>query len=167
MEKVVIGKIVDSFGLDGTVKILSSTSFSDARYQKGNIVILEGKDFKEELTVESYRKQQDLDIVKFKEITTKEEALAKKNCLLYANKDLSLLSKGSFYYSDLESCKVIDESKNELGIVKRVEEFPAQITLRVQRENKNDFFVPFIKEFIINVDIENKLIKIHCMEGML
>ena len=60
-----------------------------------------------------------------------------------------------------------DEKKNILGIVKNVEEFPAQITLRVSRKNGKDFFVPFIKQFIKNVDIRNKQIEIVVLEGML
>ena len=64
-------------------------------------------------------------------------------------------------------CDVYDTESRLLGKVKRVEEFPAQITLRVSRNDKPDFFVPFIKEFIDNVDINNKKIIIKVMEGML
>ena len=169
MELVKVGKIVDSFGIDGTMKILSSSSFSEQRYKVGNTLILfdEKNVTQTPVTVESYRKQLDIDVVRFKEITSKEDALAKKNMLIMAEKDEALLSKGQYYYSDLEGCAIVDEKNNVLGTVKKVEEFPAQITLRVKRNNEKDFFVPFIKEFIISVDIINKSIKIHLIEGML
>ena len=56
---------------------------------------------------------------------------------------------------------MLNSNHEILGKVSKVEEFPAQITLRVQRKGKPDFFVPFIKQFIINVDIENKEIIIN------
>ena len=90
--------------------------------------------------------------------------LFKDSSVIKDNKDLE---KNSYFYSDLRGCKVIDESKNVLGNVKEVEEFPAQVTLRVKRDNKPDFFVPFIKEFIKEVDIDEKTITIHVLEGML
>lgn len=169
MELVTLGKIVDSFGVDGTVKILSSTSFSKERYKKGNKVTLVNvaKNEEEILTVAEFRKQLDLDIVKFEEINSKEDALAKKNCLIKAEKDNTLLAKGEYYFSDLEGCKVLDQQGNELGTVSKVEEFPAQLTLRVKRHEEKDFFVPYIKQFILDVNINEKTIKIIVIEGML
>ncbi len=169
MELVELGRIVDSFGLCGDVKILSSTSFADKRYQIGNHVILENPKTKQQetLTVIAYRNQLDIDIVRFNEINTKEDALAKKGYLIKAEKDLSLLNKNEFYYSDLESCKVIDQDKKELGTVIKVEEFPAQVTLRVKSTTGKEFFVPFVKAFIRNVNIFNKTIEINVIEGML
>ncbi|MFA6660234.1 MAG: ribosome maturation factor RimM, partial [Bacilli bacterium] len=77
------------------------------------------------------------------------------------------LEKGHYYFSDLVGCQIIEEQGNILGVVSQVEEFPAQITLRVKRQGKADFFIPFLKEFILEVDISNKKINIRVMEGML
>ena len=82
-------------------------------------------------------------------------------------KDNNDLEVGYYFYSDLIGCAILDENKEVLGIVKNVEEFPAQITLRVKRNNGKDFFVPFVKQFIKNVDIDNKKIYIEVIEGML
>ena len=40
MEYLRLGKIIDAFSLDGTLKILSSSYFSEKRYQKGNVIYL-------------------------------------------------------------------------------------------------------------------------------
>lgn len=165
MEYLLLGHIAGSFGLDGTLKIISTTSFQDKRYVKGNKIYL-GEE-KKILTVVSFRANGKFDFLKVEEITTKEDADKLKSTSIYGEKDLSLLDKGFYYFSDLESCVVVDENNKQLGNVKRVEEFPAQITLRVRGNNNKDFFVPFIKEFILDVDIENKIIKIKLIEGML
>lgn len=165
MEFLVLGHIAGSFGLDGTLKIISTTSFQSKRYEEGNIIYL-GND-KTPLTVVSFRQNGKFDFIKVKEITDKESADKLKSESIFAIKDLSLLDKGFYYFSDLESCEVKDTKGNLLGKVKKVEEFPAQITLRVKAVNNKEFFVPFIKQFIVDVQIENKLIIINVIEGML
>lgn len=168
MEYVRLGKIIDAFSLDGTLKILSSSYYSEARYKKGNtiyLVSLSGD--REEVIVEKYRSSRDIDFVKVYSINTKEEALERKGWLIEAIKDDSILEKDEYYFSDLEKCSIYDEQGRLLGNVKKVEEFPAQITLRVTRKDKPDFFVPYIKEFIVSTDIKNKIIIVKVMEGML
>lgn len=168
MDFLRLGKIIDAFSLDGTLKILSSSYFSEARYKKGNVIYLVSPSGeKEEVKVESYRASKDIDFVKVDNINTKEEALERKGWFVEVVKDGSVLSKGDYYFSDLEECEVYDGQSRLLGKVKKVEEFPAQITLRVARKDKPDFFVPFIKEFIVSVNINDKIIIIKVMEGML
>ena len=93
--------------------------------------------------------------------------MALKGYTLEVEKNSEDLNEGYYFYSDLEGCKILDEDGNDCGTVKEVEEFPAQITLRVMRKNKPDYFIPFVKAFIINVDIKKKEIKVHLLEGML
>lgn len=170
MEYLSLGKIIDSFGLDGTVKVFSTTDNAKLRYKKGNKVFVydEETDGRTEYTVVSYRNAGRLDYVKFEEVTSPEEvALILKGREIQVIKDEKDLKEGYYFYSDLRGCAIVDKDGKVYGIVKEVEEFPAQITLRVKRENGKDFFVPFIKEFIVKVDIKNKQITINYMEGML
>ena len=169
MEYLSLGKIVDSFGIDGTVKIYSTTSFGDKRYKPGSKVFfvnpLNGE--RKEVEVVKYRHSGFFDFVKFVEFDNPEIIKEFKGFEVQVIKDNKDLEEGSYFYSDLRGCKVVDEQNNELGIVKEVEEFPAQVTLRVERNGKQDFFVPFIKEFIKDVEIDDKIIKIKVIEGLL
>ena len=168
MEYLTLGTVIDAFGLDGTLKVISSTYFAEKRYKKdAKILLFNKKNECEILTIVSFRTNKGLDFIKTKEITTKEEALERKGCLIKVEKDSSVLSKGEYYFSDLEKCKVYDENNTLLGWVKKVEEFPSTITLRVGREKGRDFFVPYLELFIKDIDIENQKITIKVMEGML
>ena len=166
MEYLTLGKIIDTFSLDGSVKILSSTTNQDIRYKKGNKVFVSDNNEMKELTIVSYRRSSNFDIVKFQEVTTVDEALLLKGKELLVIKNINDLKEGYYFYSDLKGCIIVADGK-KLGKVIEVEEFPAQITLRCVSEQGKDFFVPFIKEFILNVDIKNKEITIKYMEGML
>ena len=169
MEYVKLGTIIGTFGIDGTLKIYSTTSMGNKRYKKGNKVYLHDmeNDTYDEYVVLTYRHQGLFDFVKLENIASLEEASSKKSmevCVVKDNKDLD---DNYYFYSDLRGCKIYDNNGNELGIVKEIEEFPAQLTLRVSRKDKPDFFVPFIEQFIINVDIDNKRIIINVIEGLL
>lgn len=169
MEYLSLGKIIDSFSLDGTLKIYSTTNLGDLRYQEGASVYLfdEENNGYIEYEVLHYRHSGLFDFVKLKGIDTKEDALSKKGQEIFVIKNRDDLEEGEYFYSDLRGCKVVDKEHNVLGMVKEVEEFPAQITFRVARNGKPDFFVPFIDEFVLNVDIENKTITIKVIEGLL
>lgn len=167
MDYLLLGKVIDAFGLDGTIRILSSTFYAKKRYQKGNkIFLVSPKGERSEYAVISYRNNKNIDFVKLEGINSKEEALEKRGFNVEVVKDNSLLNKGEYYFSDLEKCDVYFDN-SRLGKVKKVEEFPSVITLRVARDNNKDFFVPFINDFILNVDIENHRIDINVIEGML
>lgn len=169
MEYLLLGIINDAFSLDGTLKVKSTTSLGDKRYQKGNTIYLYNPHDNSylPLTVESYRHQGLFDFVKVKEITSADDAIKLKGYELNTLKDNSILKKGEYYFSDLVGCDVYDESINLLGEVSKVEEYPSTITLRIKRKNNKEFLVPFVKEFIKKVDISKKEIIIKVIEGML
>ena len=168
-EYLLLGYITDAFSLDGTFKVLSKTDFAEKRYQKGKEIFLYQPNTKQRMTVvvENYRKGGQFDFVKVQGVNSKEEALEFKGYEIHALKDYQIVDKDTYYYVDLVGCKVFDEKNKELGVVSLVEEFPAQLTLRVKREGQPDFLVPFVKAFIKSVDVDNKKIVINVIGGLL
>ena len=169
MEYLSLGKITGAFGLNGTLKVFSTTNMGEKRYKKNSIVFLLDEENNQyiEYKVLSYRHNGLFDFVKLENIDTPEEAISKKGQEIYIIKNRNDLDENTYFYSDLVGCGIYNKSHDKLGVVKAVEEFPAQLTLRVSRPNKPDFFVPFIEEFIVGVDIENKSIFINVIEGLL
>ena len=169
MECLSLGTIKDSFGLDGTIKVYCTTSMPSKRYKVGAKVFLYNPqdNTRTECIVEKHRHSGLFDYVKLESIDTPEQAKALKSYEIHVLKDQNDLENGTYFYSDLKGCKIVDENNAVLGIVKEVEEFPAQLTIRVSRDKKNDFFVPFVKQFIKAVDIKNKVITIEIIEGLL
>ena len=166
---LLLGYILDAFSLDGTLKVLSKTDFADQRYQKGNEVFLYNPKTKERttVTVSSYRASGMFDFVKVEEIDNVDDALKYKGYEIHAVKDYKNMAKDTYYFVDLVGCKVLDDKGVILGEVSQIEEYPAQLTLRVKRSNQPDFMVPFVKAFIKSVDIEKKEIVINVIGGML
>ena len=169
MEYLKLGTITDSFGLDGTLKVFSTTDNQKLRYKKGAKVFLYNPkdENREELVVDSFRSNGQFDFVKLENINSPEKAKEYKGFEIHTIKDRNDLKVGYYFFSDLVDCVIVDQNNNILGKVIKVEEFPAQLTLRVKRENGKEFFVPFVKQFIQSVDVEKKKIYINLIEGML
>ena len=169
MEYITLGRIVGIFGIKGEVKIYSSSHFSNTRYKKNKKVYLfnEKTGVREEVTVDTFKQNKNLDIVSFIEYKNANDVEKFKNYLVQINQEEATLPKNFYHYYELMSCDVYDESNNLLGHVKAVEEYASYQTLRIERDGKKDFFVPFVKAFIKSVDIENHKIVIHVVEGLL
>ncbi len=167
MEYLTLGKIVKAFGIKGEAKIYSSTHFRTQRYKKNNKVFLydEKNDKRITLTVKSHRIDGDFDMVSFKEINDINELLPYVNFLVQVEKDSSLLSKDTYFYSDLVGLEVYDENGDFIGKVKKVEEYASYQTLRLESDEK-DVLIPFVKAFIKEIDLDNHKIIINHWEGL-
>ena len=166
MEYLKLGKIIDTFSLDGTVKIFSTTTNQDIRFQKGKKVLIKTEEEYKEVTINTYRHSPKGDYLRFDEITNVDEATLLKGKELFVIKDRNDLKEGYYFFSDLIGCETISDGE-KVGQVIDVEEYPAQITLKVKANNGKIFFVPFVKAFIKSVNIESKQIDIVLLEGML
>ena len=166
MEYLKLGKIIDTFSLDGSVKIFSTTNNQDIRFKKGKKIFIQIDNDYKEVTINSYRHSPKGDILRFEEITNVDEALLYKGKELFVIKDIKDLKEGYYFFADLIGCEVLSQGKS-VGKVIGVEEYPAQDTLRVKANNGKEFFVPFVKAFIKSVNIESKQIEVLLVEGML
>lgn len=163
-----VGTITKQVGLKGEVKVFSTTSFAKKRFEKGNIIFIKNGNKYEEITVKTFRiLNSDFYVVSFEEYPNLESTnvLLKKD--LFALKDNSILDENQFFYSDLIGSSVFNENNEKIGEVLSIEEFPAQTTLCCKKEDGAKFYVPFIPQFILKIDIENKSIVIKIIEGLL
>jgi 16S rRNA processing protein RimM len=167
MEYLQVGKIIATRGLQGEVKVFSTTDFGDKRFaKKKSIFVLLENEYKE-LKIKSRIPNGSLEFLTFDGYNKIEEIEPLVGHFVFVIKNNDDLPKGAFFHSDLIGCNIIDENNIILGVVKAVEEFPTQKTLRVSRNGNKDFFVPFIDVFILNVDIIKREIKIKVIPGLL
>ena len=67
---------------------------------------------------------------------------------------------------DLIGCSVVSEDGTPVGTLKTIHSRPAQDLYEIEREDGSTFLLPAVKEFIRSVDVENKTIAIHMIEGL-
>lgn len=168
MEKVAIGKIVNTCGLKGEVKVINYSDFVKERYKKGNIVkvINDNNKIDEELTVSSVRSSDKFLYVKFKEIESIEKAETYKESILYVDvNELSETDENTFYHYELLNMEVYFND-SLIGKISEISDNGRQDLIRVEDKNKS-FLVPFIDDFIDSIDVSSKKIILKNIEGLL
>jgi len=63
-----VGKIVNTHGIKGEVRVVSITDFPEERFRPGSVLVIKGIDGLKEFTVESSRKHKNFTLLKFKGI---------------------------------------------------------------------------------------------------
>ena len=76
------------------------------------------------------------------------------------------LPPGTYYYFDLIDCEVLDENDRYYGRVIGVEEYSANDVLVIESNGGKSCLLPMVKEYVLEVDIENKKIIIAPPEGI-
>ena len=158
MKFINIGKIVNTHGIKGEVRILSDFKYKDKIFKKG-MKFYVGKD-KKEYIVNSYRFHKIYDMVTFDGYNNINDVLDIKGKLVYIDNDDLVLDNGEIYIDNLIGYDVNIGGKNR-GKVTGVMHMKANDILRV-----NDILIPYVKdEFIIK--IENNTIYVKDVGGLL
>ena len=168
MNKVIVGKIVNTCGLKGEVKVINSSDFVNQRYKKNNTLIVsnEEKGINEPVTIVSFRENDKFVYLKFKEINSIEEAEKLKESYLIIDGDsLEKINEDTFYYYELLNMEVYYQNK-KIGVISEVNDNGAQDLIRIKGEKVN-VLVPFVNEFVEDVDVKNKKICLKNLEGLL
>lgn len=166
MDYILIGKIINTHGLKGELKIDSYTDFEKDRFKPGSLVYVSEKYLP--FTVESIKHYKGFLHIVFKDNNDINLVEKYKNMNIYKNKeDVAPLKKGEYYFNDLKGLDVYCEDIC-VGKVKQVEEGLRNNFLRVVKSDKTESLVPFIMNtFILDVDLDKKRIDIVKMDGLL
>lgn len=163
MDGVVVGKILNTHGLKGELKIKNLSDFD--RFYKGSKLYIEYKNDFLEVVVDSVKDYDNLILVTFKDLYDINLVEKYKNSYLWVSKlDLEELDGDDYYYYELLNLPIYNEDGVLRGVVKEVREVPQGEMLVVSSGKKNSY-IPFRKEFIKSVSKEK--IIIHEIEGLI
>lgn len=161
-----VGKIINTHGLRGEVKIVTWTDYPEVFEDLGTVYVKKRIE-QEKLTIKNVKYQKNNIIVKFAEIDSIEEAEKYKNAVLVADRDaLGELPEGVYYIADLIDCTVFEEDGKEIGKLVDVFSTGSNDVYDIKREGKKNLLVPIIDGVLKTVDIENKKITIKIPEGL-
>lgn len=163
MEKIKIGKIVNTVGLKGEVKVYNYSDSIEI-YETIESIYVEDR-----LTViENVRAQKNMVILKLEGADDRNAAEALRGKELYITEDdLPELPEGQYYVRDLIGMSVTEEDGNLLGHVTDVLQNTAQDIFEVESENGKKLLIPKVDQFVLNIDAEKREITVRLIEGML
>lgn len=154
-KKYEIGKIVNTFGIKGEIKIYPYVDYiMDLKY----FYVDDNK-----MEIEKCRTQKNLVIVKIKGIDDINvvEKLKGKFVSVY-EEDLPSLPEGTYYIKDLIGLDVITDDGRELGKLDDVIQTGANDVYNV-----NGILLPVIDEVVKKIDLENHKIVVHLIDGLI
>lgn len=160
-----VGKIVTVHALKGEVKIAAWCDYPeficdfDYLYLDKN-----GHNF---LEIERARVFKGMVIAKFKGYDTVEEAQKLRDKILYISRDDVELDEDTYFIKDLIGLKVYDfNTGKEYGIIKDVFQTGANDVYTIKNGDK-EFLIPAIADVVKLTDIENGIMKIIPLEGLI
>ncbi|MBM7643082.1 ribosome maturation factor RimM [Streptococcus loxodontisalivarius] len=168
MEYFNVGKIVNTQGLQGEMRVLSVTDFADERFKKGNtLALFNDKDqFVMDVEIASHRKQKNFDIIKFKGMYHINDIEKYKGfSLKVAEENLTDLEDGEFYYHEIIGLDVY-ENDVLIGQIKEILQPGANDVWVVKRKGKKDLLLPYIPPVVLSVDIEGNRVEVELLEGL-
>ena len=162
-----VGVIVKTHGIRGEVKVYPTTDSPERFDDIEKVKLRQGKRVYE-FQIEKARYQKNLVILKFKGIDNINDVEQYRGAELWIDReDGADLKEGEYYIADIIGIEVITDDGTKLGTVKDVLETGANDVYIVERNGMKDLLIPAIKECILDVNIEENIMTVHLMDGLL
>ena len=164
-----VGKLVNTQGIRGEVRIISETDFPEERYRKGQELYLFHPSFPQPkpLTVASSRPHKNFYILSFEGITSINEVEKFKGGVLKVRaEDRGELEEGEFYFQDIIGCEVFTDEGERLGIVKEILQPGANDVWVVKPDKGRDILLPYIDPVVREINVADKRITVHLLPGL-
>ncbi len=162
---ILIGKIIGPHGIKGTIKVKPYTDFLE-RFDKGKIIKIKFQNELFEFLIEGSSLHKNFVLIKLKDIDNMDAALNLKNCdIVIDENELKKLEKDEYYIHDLIGLKVLGENDEYIGVISNVISLVSNDVYEIELLNKKKMYYPAVKEFIKEIDINNKIIRIKNYEN--
>lgn len=151
MDYVVIGKIINTFGIKGELKVESHTDFLKERFKKDSLIYI-GETFKA-FKVASYRLHKGFVMLSLVGYDNINMVLEYKDKYIYKSlEDIKPLENGEYYFRDLINLDVFLDNK-KVGKCIDVEKGKAYNFLRIKKDDDKEVLVPNLPVFVSNIDL--------------
>ncbi len=162
MRYIYIGKIVNTHGLKGEVRIISKFKFKNKVFKNGmNIYI--GKDKIKEV-INTYRPHKNFDMITIMGINNINDVIKYKGLKVYIDYEELLLNKDEYLDEDLIGLKVYTNNIYR-GVVSKVEYY-GSYKLIIVNNNEIEYLVPYVSDIIEKIDFKDGNIYICDIKGL-
>ncbi|KRL83734.1 16S rRNA-processing protein RimM [Ligilactobacillus apodemi DSM 16634 = JCM 16172] len=169
MEFYQVGKIVNTHGIRGEVRVVATTDFPEERFKAGNKLYAFKPNATEgiELTVKKSRKHKQFIMLTFEgmENINLVEPL-KGDDLKVSAEQQKELEEGSYYYHQIIGLEAVTTTGEELGKITEILSPGANDVWVVKRKNKKDLLLPVIDDVIKEVDLAAGKVEVELLDGL-
>ena len=157
MNLIYIGKLVNTHGLKGEVRIISDFKFKDVVFNKNNNIYINNNKY----TINSYRKHKMFDMITLEGVNNIDDALILKGSNIYIDKNE--YNFNGYLDEDLIGLDVYDNDTYK-GKITAIYKTSTNDLLVIEGNKRH--MVPNIDTFINKVDLDNNKIYINYIKGL-
>ena len=159
------GVISSTHGVRGEVKVFPTTGEPE-RFRTLKKVYLDTGRERIRLEIAGVKFFKQFAILKFHGIDNINEIEKYRGCSLWVEREDAVpLEEDEYYIGDLIGMEVFTEDGNKFGVLKDVLDTGANDVYIVDTPEHGEILVPAIHDCILDVDIEEKKMKIHLLPG--
>lgn len=162
-----VGVFANTHGVRGEIKLFPTTDDLD-RFEKGLPLWFETRQGKKEMIVSGVKYFKNMVILKFEGIDNINQILPFKGCDVYVDRAHALaLEEGEYFIADILGAKVVSDEGEDIGVLEDVMQTGANDVYVVRMKTGREVLLPVIPECVLDLDFDNKVIKVHMMPGLL
>ena len=159
MDLVYVGKIVNTHGIKGELRLLSDFEKKELVFKVGNKIIIE----KEEHTIRSYRKHKVFDMITIDDFDNINQVLKFVGKKVYVSRFSLKLKSSEYLLSDLIGLDIVFND-TVYGVVK---DYSNDLNPLIKISYNNDYYIPINDYYIKLVDLKNNRIIVENIEGLI
>lgn len=164
-EYLVVGFLRRPHGVKGEMLMDVHTDFPE-RLKTGMTVFV-GEQY-QSMVIASRRSHANGLLIRFRGIKTPEEAGLNRNTWVYVpTADRPELPEGEYYHHQLIGLKIVTDEGQDIGFLEDILETGANDVYVVRDANGNEVLLPAIPPVILNVDLADRLMRVHLLNGLI
>ncbi len=163
----VVGNIVNTQGIKGEVRVMPTVDDVE-RFKLLDHVFVDRKGSIKEYEIENIRFHKQFVLLKLKGIDDMTSAEALKGTVVKITEDMAVpCGEDEYYIRDLYDMEVVTDDGKRLGVISDVIFTGANDVYAVKPDEGKEILIPAIKDCILNVDIENNVMTVRLLEGLI
>ncbi len=161
MTLIKIGKIVNTHGIKGELRLLSKFPYKNKVFINNMKIYIDKKDIE---VINTYRKHKNFDMITLKGYSNINEVLKYKGKYVYVDNNDIALDNNKYLDEDLIGLNVIYED-NDKGIITDIERYDKTVLFNIKGNDK-EYLIPYNDNLIDKIDINDKKIYIKDIKGL-
>ena len=172
MEWFNVGRIVNTHGIRGEVRVISTTDFEGTRFAKGSKLAVFKKNDKNPIwvTVENARRHKNFILLTFEGMYNINLVEPFKEGLLKVTMDQLAedeLEENEYYHFEIIGCEVFSEEGEQIGEISDILQTGANDVWEIKAKGGKKYYIPYIEDVVKEINVEEMKVIIHVMEGLL
>ncbi len=162
-----VGVISSTHGIKGEVKVFPTTDDVN-RFKKLKSVLLDTGKEKLTLNIQGVKFFKQFAILKFEDIDNINDVEKYKGGELFVTRENAVkLKRNEYFIADLIDMQVVSDDELLQGTLKDVLETGANDVYVIVLTDGRELLLPAIRECVLSVDLDARVMKIHVLEGLL